>query len=274
MTSAVGKAKTAVVSKFSPKGDGTIDPQTSLADMPTSLGPEIWVTNGQVFEMQGKHAAAMDNYTKALEKEPDNLPALQSVARLQVRQELYPQAIESYHKVIKVSPTAENYAELAGAEQKAGRLNDAKASIQKAISMDSSIPRYRNNLAGVLVSMGRSDEAVKELQNVFPPAVANYNVAYLHFMNKNMAATQQHLQQALQADPNLKEARDLLNAINQSQAGQSALVAYDVGSQIYRTAQGKPTGQPAQTVGGTTTGNVQAPSYQFSQLPDLPTVTQ
>jgi Tfp pilus assembly protein PilF len=283
MTSAVGKAKNAVVSTFSPKGDGTIDPQTSLADMPNSLGPEIWVTNGQVFEMKGNYAAALDNYTKALEKEPDNLAALQSVARLQTRQEQHTQAIETYQKVIRVSPTAENYSELASAQQKAGKLNDAQASLQKAISLDPSVARFRNNLAGVLVSMGRSDEAVKELQNVFPPAVANYNVAYLHFMNKNMAATQQHLQLALQADPNLQKARDLLNTLNQSQTGQTALAAYDVANQAYRTAQGTAQGVPpgvqpgfanAQPVSGISPASSQAPSIQYSQLPQMPAVNR
>lgn len=274
MTSAVGKAKNAVVSTFTSKPEGTVDPQLSLANMPNTLGPEIWVTNGQVFEMKGNYAAALDNYTKALEKEPDNVAALQSVARLQLRQEQYSQAIETYERVIRVNPTSENYAELASAQQKFGKLNEAQASIKKAISLDPSVARYRNNLAGVLVSMGKSDEAVQELQTIFPPAVANYNVAYLHFMNKNTAATQQHLQIALQADPNLQPARDLLNTLNNSQTGQSAKATYEVAQQIYRTAQGTPTGQPgltnAQTVSGTPISGFQQPAGQFPQLPQPP----
>lgn len=283
MTSAVGKAKNAVVSTFTPNGDEKLDPEISLANMPTSLGPEIWVTNGQVFEMKGNYAAALDNYTKALEKEPDNLPALQSVARLQLRQDQYAQAIETYQKVIRVSPSAENYSELASAQQKSGQLNEAKTSIQKAISLDPNVPRYRNNLAGVLVSLGRSDEAVKELQGIFPPAVANYNVAYLHFMNKNMAATQQHLQLALQADPNLQQARDLLNTINQSQTGQTAKSIYNVANQVYQGAQGTPLtgsttnhsapggGIPAMGTSATVTPQ---PTLQYSQLPQLPTISR
>jgi hypothetical protein len=132
-------------------------------------------------------------------------------------------------------------------------------------------------LAGVLVAMGRSDEAVKELQNVFPPAVANYNVAYLHFMNKNMAATQQHLQLALQADPNLQPARDLLNTLNQSQSGQTAMAAYGVANQVYRTAQGVSPGQPgiaAQPVSGPSITGGQTPISQNPQLPQFPTVNR
>ncbi|MFO0941850.1 MAG: tetratricopeptide repeat protein [Pirellulales bacterium] len=280
MTSAVGKAKNAVVSTFSGTGTDKLDPATSLADMPSknSLGPEIWVTNGQVFEMKGDYNKALDNYTKALEKEPDNLPALQAVARLHVRQEQYAQAVDDYQKVVKVSPTAENFSDLASAQQKAGRLGDAQTSIQKAISMEPSVARYRNNLAGILVAGGRSDEAVKELQQIFPPAVANYNVAYLHFMNKNTAAAQQHLQAALAADPNLAPARELMNTLAASQTGQGAVAAFNTANQIYRSVQTPTTGTQTNAVpvsGTATSGSFQATSAtQISQLPQVPQINR
>lgn len=280
MTSAVGKAKNAVVNTFSSK-DGQQDGETSLAQMPDKnmLGPEIWVTNGQVYEMKGNYTAALDNYTKALEKEPNNVPALQSVARLHLRQEQFPQAVDAYQKVVRVAPTAENYSELASSQQKSGRLTDAQASIQKAISIDPSTQRYRNNLAGILVAGGQSDEAVRELTQVFPPAVANYNVAYLHFMNKNNAAAQQHLQAALQADPNLQPARDLMNTLSASQQGQTAMAAYNTANQVYKNFQ-NPAAQPAPTnnsmpvSGSTSPSNISAPSLQYSQLPQLPQVNR
>lgn len=255
VSSAAGKAKTAITSTFSSKPSETVDPETSLASMPEKLGAEIWVSNGQIFEMKGNYAAALDNYTKALEKEPDSLPALQSTARLYMRQNQFESAVNFYDRVVTVSPTAENYAELADAQQKAGRLNEAQASIQKAISLDPSVARYRNNLAGMLVSVGRSDEAVKQLEQVFPSAVANYNVAYMHFMNKNLAATQQHLQLALQADPNLQPARELMSKLGQNSATQTAMSVYNTANQIYRTAQ------------ATSTAQVQAAPVQYSQQP-------
>jgi Tfp pilus assembly protein PilF len=255
VSSAAGKAKTAITSTFSSKPAETMDPETSLSNMPEKLGAEIWVANGQIFEMKGNYAAALDNYTKALEKEPNNLPALQSTARLYMRQSQFESAVNFYNRVITVSPTAENYAELADAQQKSGRLNEAQASIQKAISLDPSVARYRNNLAGMLVSVGRSDEAVKQLEEVFPSAVANYNVAYMHFMNKNLAATQQHLQLALQADPNLQPARELMAKLGQNSTTQTAMSVFNTANQIYRTAQ------------ATSTAQLQAAPVQYSQQP-------
>lgn len=237
VTSAVTKAKDAVIAPFTSKEADGLDPETSLAHMPTSLTPELWVTQGQAAELKGNYPSALDLYTKALQQEPNNVPALQSTARLYSRQEQHATALEFYQRVINVAPTAGHYAELSDCQHKAGRTNEAQASIQKAIELEPGVARYRNNLAAILVSVGRSDEAVNQLQQIFPPAVANYNVAYLHFSNKNMAAAQQHLTLALQADPNLKPARDLMATLTQSQGVQAAKAAYNATENVYRTAQ-------------------------------------
>jgi Tfp pilus assembly protein PilF len=235
MASAMGKAKTIVTSPFAPKSDNS-DP-TSLANMPTNLGPEIWVTNGQLYEGQGKHAKAMENYTKALQVEPNNEAALLSIARLHARQQQYPEAERYFNQALALRPQADVYNDLATLLLKQGRSPEAFGIVEKAIALEPNSQRYRNNLASMLVSAGRSDEAVQQLSTVFPPAIASYNVAYLHFAKQDIAGAQQHLQVALQADPNLKEARDLWATINNNPAAQSAVAAYQTANQIYRTAQ-------------------------------------
>ena len=241
MGSAVGsaytKTKTAVTNTFtSKKSDNTDDP-TSLATMPTNLGPEIWVTNGQLYESQGNFTKALDNYTKALELQPNNEAGLLSTARLYSRQSQHEQAVEFYGKAIAVNPDPATYNELALAYKNLNRIAEAQAAVRQAIVLDPASQRYRNNLAGMLVAGGRSDEAVKELLQVFPPAIANYNIAYLHFSNKNLAGAQQYLNQALQIDPNLNEARLLLTKLQNSSSTQTAVAAYQTGESIYRTAQ-------------------------------------
>lgn len=237
VSSAYSKTKKAVSDRFSSR-DPNDDP-TSLANMPSpnSLGPEIWVTNGQLYESQGNFTKALDNYTKALELEPNNPAALLSTARLYNRQKDYGQAVEFFNKALAVSPQAGTYNELAVALQSQGMNAEAQSAVKKAIEQDPSNPRYRNNLAGMLVSSGRSDEAVRQLQELFPPAVANYNVAFLHYQNKNLAAAQQHLQSALKADPNLRLAQDLMARLGNSSTAQSALAAYKSAEDIYKTAE-------------------------------------
>lgn len=235
--SAAGKAKTAVIAPFSTAASS--DDPTSLANMPSSIGPEVWVANGQLSETQGNYTKALDNYTKALEIEPTNLSALLSTARLYDRQGQAPQAAEFFQKAIKAKPEdAALYNELGLVHAKCGSAAEAESSIQKAIALDPTNSRYRNNLAGILVDSGRSDEAVKQLEQVFAPAVANYNVAYLHASKQNLAAAQQHLQLALQIDPNLKEARDLMNRLGGSGAVQAASNAYNVAGNVMQTVQG------------------------------------
>ena len=277
--SAAGKAKTAVIAPFSTAAKS--DDPTSLANMPTSLGPEVWVANGQLAETQANYTKALDNYTKALEIEPTNLSALLSTARLYDRQGQAPQAAEFFQKAIKTKPDdAALYNELGLVKAKSGNAAEAESNIQKAIALDPTASIYRNNLAGILVEGGRSDEAVKQLEQVFAPAVANYNVAYLHASKQNIAAAQQHLQLALQIDPNLKEARALMNRLGGSGAVQAASNAYNVAGNVMQSVQGisggysggapAPTGQPqgayvpSQPASGQ--ANLQSPSNGTSQV--------
>lgn len=241
VSSAMGKAKNAVTSTFTQDAS---DDATSLASLPTSLGPEVWVANGQIFEARNDYPKALDNYSKALEKAPNNESALLSIARLYARQDKSAQAVEFFQKAIAVNPAAAStHNDLALEYRKQGKAPEAQASIQQAITLDPANPRYRNNFAGMLVAAGRSDEAVSLLEEIHDSSAANYNVAFLHFSNKNLPGAQQHLEVALRANPNMKEARQLLDQLRGSPAAQSAVAAYGTAKDIYRTAEA--IGQPA-----------------------------
>ncbi|MCC7334370.1 MAG: tetratricopeptide repeat protein [Pirellulaceae bacterium] len=263
MSTAMVKAKNIVTSPFAPSTDKG-DP-TSLSNLPDSLGPEIWVTNGQLYESQSKYAKAQENYTKALTVEPTNQAALLSMARLHVRQQQYAEAEQMFVKALAGNPQADVYNELASILQKQGRMAEAQSAVQQAIAAEPSSQRFRNNLAGMLVASGRSDEAVQQLSQVFPPAIASYNVAYLHFANQDLAGAQQYLQTALQADPNLKEARDLMDKINGSPTAQNAVAAYQTANQIYRTAQATVTPTPPAN-----NAVYQIPQSPPTQMPSYP----
>lgn len=263
MTSAVGKAKNAVTNTFTARP--TDEDPTSLATMPQNLGPEIWVANGQLFETQNNYAKAMDNYTKALEAEPANVSALLSIARLYEKQGNHRESAEFFGKALAVQPDAGIFNELAMSQKTSGSLAEAQATIKKAIELDPSNVRYRNNLADLLVAGGRSDEAVQQLEQVFPPAVANYNVAYMHFSNQNIAAAQQHLKLALQADPNLQQARDLMDRLGGNQTVQTAMAAYGTASQIYRTAETAVQQQVSANTVPYNPGSVNMPSTGYQQ---------
>lgn len=242
VSSAYSKTKAAVISTFKPSGAGIPsdkDDPTSLASMPGKLTPDIWVMQGQLAESQGQLAKALESYNKALQSEPNNLGALVSTARLYDRQGDSTHAVQFFQRALALNPNnASIHNDLGLAYSKAGNAAAAKDSLGKASAIEPSNVRYRNNLATVMVENGQADEAVNQLQQVLPPAVAHYNVAYLHFTKQNLPAAQQQLQAALQIDPNLQQARELYNRLGNGQAVAQATNTYQMAGNIYQTAQG------------------------------------
>lgn len=153
-----------------------------LKDKPTSVGPEVFVANGQLWESTGNFERAMDNYSKALEKEPNNSPALASIARLHYRQQQYDKAVDFFQRAITASPSeAGLHNDLALTLSQIGRHDEAVASMNKAIELAPSTSRYANNLATVQFQAGREEDARATLLKYNTPAVAHYNMAYLQY---------------------------------------------------------------------------------------------
>ena len=232
VSSAYGKAKTAITSPFSGTTDGGAAAGDAVAlNNKPSLDPELHVMKGQLDEQQGNYAKALDSYSKALELEPKNPAALLSTARLYERQNEKEKAVEFYQKAGVVAPNnAAIFADLGNLHARTGNLPAARAELQKAVNLDPKSTSHRSALAGVMLDAGNTDAAMSELSQVNSPAMANYQMAYLHFSRKNVPATQQYLNTALQIDPNLKPARDLMASmggaqkINQmAQSGQQAV---------------------------------------------------
>ena len=197
--------------------------------------------NGQLHESQGNYAKALDSYSKALEKEPKNPSALLSTARLYERQNEKDKAVEFYQKAAAIAPNnAATFADLGSLHARTGNLTAARGELQKAVNLDPKSTSYRSALAGVMLDSGNADAALAELNQVNSPAMANYQMAYLHFTRKNVPATQQYLSSALQIDPNLKPARDLMasmgGAQNINQMAQQGQQAVQQAQGIYQQA--------------------------------------
>lgn len=257
VSSVYGKAKNAITTPFT--GDSaTPEAGASLSTKPT-IGPELYVMNGQLHESQGNYAKAIDSYSKALEIEPKNPSALLSTARLYDRQNEREKSVEFYQKAAVVTPNDANiYAELGALQAKSGNLAAAKQELQKAVNLEPKSTTHRSSMAGILLDSGSADLAMSELMQVNSPAMANYQMAYLHFARKNVPATQQYLNNALQIDPNLKPARDLMasmggaqNITQMAQQGQSMIQQsqgiYQQAGAIGSNVQGLMSTVPAQT---------------------------
>jgi tetratricopeptide (TPR) repeat protein len=239
VSSAYSKTKTAIAAPFSPASSSSMDTPESESKStanPLSIAPETLVFQGNYFESQGNYTKALDSYSRALETEPKNAIALLSMARLYDRQKESGKSIEFYHKTIEAAPSnADACMELGKLYAKTGDLASAKTHLSKAVELQPNNKSYRQALAGALLDAGDATGSMSELSQCESPAMAQYQMAYLHFQRKNIPATQQHLSEALKIDPNLKPARDLLTSIGGA-ANIDQLV--DRGRQVSQQASG------------------------------------
>lgn len=236
VSSAYGKAKKTVSSAFTATPNEPVD-QTTLAvnGNEGSLGPEMHVITGHMYEQNGNYTKAMDYYSKALESEPNNLSALTSMARLHDRQNNGSKAVEFYQKAVNLAPNqAPLHAELGDVEARMGQVASAKEQYQKAINLDPKNRSYRSNLAGLLIDEGQAEQAVQELGQVDAPAMAQYQMAYLYMSRQNYAAARQYLGNALNIDPNLQPARDMLTSLSAGSAVQQAGLYAQQANQLYQ----------------------------------------
>jgi Tfp pilus assembly protein PilF len=219
--------------------DAAEDDPLRLDSEPKKMGPEVYVGAARLYENQQKFVEAEEAYNKALEIAPNDANALVGLARMHDRQGNPTKAIEFYHRAIKADPKsalAYNDLGLCFARQK--QLDKALQCLGTAVRLQDDNPKYRNNLASVLVEAGRTEEAFKQLSVGGSPAVAHYNVGYLLQQRGDRSGAIQQLQQALAMDPTLLPARQMLAQLG----GQTATAP-----QPAATVAARPQYGPAQT---------------------------
>jgi len=206
--SAFSKTKNGITGIFGskPKLDENGNPIASddptRLDTPASVGPDVFVAQGQLWETTGDFQKAMQSYTRALESEPRNAAALASVARLNFRQENYPAATDAFRKAIAETPNDAGLLNDYGlAQAKTGDSAGATASMEKALSIAPGTSRFANNLANAKYDAGDSAGALAVLMQHNKPAVAHFNMAFLHYKAGRMAEAKTHLSEVVKYEP-------------------------------------------------------------------------
>ncbi|QDU29383.1 photosystem I assembly protein Ycf3 [Anatilimnocola aggregata] len=294
VSNAWNKSTAAVGSVFAWKGTKSAvptDDPTSLDSKTKAITPDILIAAGRMYETKGKFPEALQQYEKALKVAPNDLASLISIGRLYDRQGNFPKAIETYNRAAAAHPKSglvQNDLGLCYARQK-----DAARAVEHltmACERSPKDPKYRNNLATVLVENGRTEEAFRHLKALNSEGAAHYNLAYLLVGRGKQEEAAQHLRLALQVEPELSAARELLaqmggvpeqnvqqpyaqvNAQQPMDQRQQALSLFQAGP-VQRTA---PTGQsPFQQASQTTSNPVEivfptAPA-NTQQPPSAPT---
>lgn len=182
---------------------------TSLASKPPKLGPDLYVATARVYEKNADYNGAAGQYQKALQTDPNHLPALLGYAQLEDSQRHYNEADHWYQEALKRHPKdAAVYNDRGLSLQRRGKLDDAAKFIARAIELQPDKALYRNNMATVLVAMQRHDEALSQLTAVHGPAGGHYNLAILLHRKGADQEAQFHFMQASQIDPSMVAARE------------------------------------------------------------------
>lgn len=206
--SAFKKSVDAVTRPFQSDRDPPGEPDPTMLSSPGEPSPDSYVAMARFLEQTGKLELAADQYERALAAAPNHLQALLGYARLRERQGEAGAAIELYRRASKAHPQNGAVANDVGLFF-AKRREYAKASelLLHAVELDPNNPRYRANLAAVLIDLDRPADALFHLQAVGPPAIAHYNLAFLLNKKGQREAALFHFSKALEFDPTLEPAR-------------------------------------------------------------------
>jgi len=200
-----------------------ITPTTPVrpADDPVSLstpaksGPGLCVAVARMYEQSGRWDEAEVQYQRALKERPDDLAALLGYARLKERMDQPEEALKFYQRVTKMhSKEAAGFNNLGLFYARRGMFQESVGSLNRAIQLQPRRHLYRNNIATVLVEIGRLEEAFTHLSAVHGEAIAYYNLGYLLNKKGDIDGARRHFNLALEASPKMAEARQWLERLS------------------------------------------------------------
>ena len=87
---------------------------------------------------------------------------------------------------------------------------------------------YRNNIAAVLVEIGRVDDAVAQVAAVYGEPIAHYNVGILLKEQGKRRAAADQFALALEADPSLTQVREWLDRLNENQKPREQMASAEI----------------------------------------------
>lgn len=203
--------KGSATAPFNSQPIGPTSDATSLSSGLPRVGADIYTSAAALHESQGNGAAALEQYRKALQVAPNDSQVLLGYARLNDRLGNSEEAIRTFTQVTKSEPNnASAFNDLGLCQVKHGQLNEGLTNVQRAAQLQPNNSLYRNNLARLYVQANRNEEAYRELAAVHSPAHAHYNLGYLLSERGDTQGAQHHFSVALQTDPNLVPARQML----------------------------------------------------------------
>jgi tetratricopeptide (TPR) repeat protein len=153
---------------------------------PRPLYAQAHYNLGVVRARQGQIDAAIAEYHKALQLNPDSVETHNNLASVLHQKGRFEDAIASYHDAIRLRPDcAEAYTNLGATLTQLGRLDEAIDCYCKALSINPQLGEVCNNLGEALKELGQLDEAEVNFEKAlrlkpnFPAARWNRSLLWL-----------------------------------------------------------------------------------------------
>jgi tetratricopeptide (TPR) repeat protein len=159
---------------------------------------------------------ARSNYQKAIEADPNHLPAYTGLARVYTNMNHQDKAVETYHRALQKFPKACSvWFDLGLCHCRGKGWDLAIRSFQKARELEPESRSVIQALGFCQARAGRLQESVQTLSKVMSPAEAHYTVARMLHHMKNDDICRRYLGRALQLNPQLAGARSLQATLDQ-----------------------------------------------------------
>ena len=164
-------------------------------------------------------------YQEALRIDPAYMPAYLALGQLYITLEEYPRALATFKQGLEKHPKEGSlWFALGMCQARQKEWAGAVEALRHAIGCDPENRQYINLLGYCLARAGRYEESLACFRQTGSEARAHYNLArMLHHLQQDVQA-REHLQRALQADPRLEPAQQLLASLNQGTAPEASAV--------------------------------------------------
>ncbi|MBB6429389.1 tetratricopeptide repeat protein [Algisphaera agarilytica] len=140
---------------------------------------------GQILKDNGQLAAALNEFNRALESNPNSVDAVMGIGSVEHAREQYEKARETYRKAVGMDENRSDARYFLGLMQQVlGEIGEAILEYQRALELNPNDPATHRDLATAYLQVGRPDlslphaEKAVELQPGSQPAWCNLAVTY------------------------------------------------------------------------------------------------
>jgi tetratricopeptide (TPR) repeat protein len=151
-------------------------------------------------------------FQDALKIDPNYRDTIQGLARVYTKMEDFEHALEIYNKTLAKNPKDHGmWFDLGSCYSRKKDLAAALPCFQKALELDPENRAYMKQVGFTQARLGQTEQGLAQLTRAMGAALAHYNLARMFEHMGQKDECRRHLEIALQLNPNLDEAREMLS---------------------------------------------------------------